>query len=70
VIPGLLPALLRKAVSLTAAGIVRKQARRWLLGEISLQQLWDRAWQRSTARREKEGEESETETPSDLEPRR
>ena len=57
-IPSLLPALLRKAVSLTAAKIARRQVRRWLLGEISLQHLWDQAWRRSAAPKEKEGDES------------
>ena len=57
-IPSLLPALLRKAGSLTAAGIARRQVRRWLLGEISLQHLWDQAWRRSAAPKEKEGDDS------------
>ena len=57
-IPSLLPALLRKAVSLTAAGTARRQIRRWLLGEISLQHLWDQAWRRSAAPKEKEGDDS------------
>ena len=62
-IPSLLAALLRKAVSLTAAGIVRKQVRRWLLGEISLQHLWDQAWRRSAARKEEEEEEKKKNRP-------
>ncbi len=57
-IPSLLPALLRKAVSLAAAGTARRQIRRWLLGGISLQHLWDQAWRRSAAPKEKEGDES------------
>jgi hypothetical protein len=56
-IPGLLPALLRKIVSVTAAGIARKQVRRWLLGEISLQHMWDQAWRRSAVRKEKQRDE-------------
>ena len=65
-LPSLLPALLRKVVTLTAASIVRQQVRRWMLGEISLQHLWDQAWHRSAARKGKEGDEkSETSTTPD-----
>ena len=48
-IPGrLLLVALRKAASLSVAVAAKECGRRWLLGEVSLQDMYDRAWRRST----------------------
>lgn len=46
--------LVRKALSLAAAEAARGYARRWLKGEVSVQNLWDRAWRGPAPREDNE----------------
>ena len=43
-----LRSLIKMALSLAAAETARRQVGRWLKGEISIQDLWDRAWRGPT----------------------
>ena len=48
----ILPLILRWLISITVVETARTVALRWLLGEISLQDLWDRSWRKSAAKHE------------------
>lgn len=56
--------LIRKALCLAAAETARGYANRWLKGEISIQDLWDRAWRGSPPR--EANEKSDLGPPADL----
>lgn len=59
-----LRSLIKMALSLAAAETARRQVGRWLKGEISIQDLWDRAWRGSPPLREA-NEKSDLEPPID-----
>ena len=60
----LLRSLIWKALSLAAAETVRRQVGRWLKGEISVQDLWDRRWRGSRSPQEA-NEKKDLELPTD-----
>ena len=59
-----LRSLIWKALPLAAAETARRQVGRWLKGEISIQDLWDRAWRGSPPSSEA-NEKSDLEPPTD-----